>query len=188
MPRLDRVDGTTCPWETVAVHLERSVDALGNAPTLVGQLRSAFAPTSGISPRLVKVPFDSPVGSGTLSLVQDASVVTDLGSGSPAACLLTELDFALEGSGRDVYLCCINRGILDDALIEASAGGHEPVRKLLEHGCLFIYTEFVALLPIGRGQFPFHLGCIGSDLDQGQSERQHRSPQHQCQRQRSAGT
>ncbi len=67
-----------------------------------------------------------------LFIVQDASVRDDLIDRSPADLLIDDLRKLVEGNSHQVYLACINRGILDDALIAATDGKQENVRMLLE--------------------------------------------------------
>ena len=66
----------------------------------------------------------------SIEVVQDATVET---GGIPAGHLLvSELaSVRKEGSGK-VYLCCVNRGVLDDALIHAIETGNWEAKDLLE--------------------------------------------------------
>ena len=60
-----------------------------------------------------------------IRIVQDASV-EDAPEQSRAELLANELESALEDSTvHSVYLACVNRGVLDDAMIHASSGGLE---------------------------------------------------------------
>jgi hypothetical protein len=98
---------------------------------LVATLGRLFSPASGLVPRLVAVELGRQGGSGAiLSVVQDASVVTAGDGKSSARCLIDELGQAIASDG--VYLCCVNRGVLDDALIEAIDTGDDAARRLLE--------------------------------------------------------
>ncbi|MBY5867835.1 hypothetical protein [Rhizobium leguminosarum] len=106
--------------------------ALGLDSGLVDLLRQAFSPSDGLVPRVVKIDLDtlpSAAAWGFLSIVQDASVVTD-GTRAASQMLLDELSSATRAGGA--YLCCVNRGVLDDALIEAIDTGDENARRLLE--------------------------------------------------------
>lgn len=120
---------------------------------LVKKLTSTFSPKDGLAvPRLVNVdvrslcsltsPFD-------LSIVQDASVVFGCEGTSPAGLLIQELCNSLEGPTSHVYLCCVNRGILDDALILALENQLERPRELLES-----ITRAVSLAPASPSCWP----------------------------------
>ncbi|MCD9027832.1 hypothetical protein LDO26_06395 [Luteimonas sp. BDR2-5] len=67
-----------------------------------------------------------------LSIVQDASATAGHeGQGAPAL-LVQELSALLEGPSEQYYLCCVNRGVLDDALIHALDHGLGEACRLLE--------------------------------------------------------
>ena len=53
------------------------------------------------------------------------------GSRSPAILLVEELEAALS-SPTGAYICCVNRGVLDDALIHSIDGGLPKSQDLLE--------------------------------------------------------
>jgi len=68
----------------------------------------------------------------TLGIVQDASAPdANQPSEGPAALLLKELEDVLASADRLVYLACVNRGVLDDALILATDRGRLQVAQLL---------------------------------------------------------
>jgi len=96
-------------------------DSLRCDGRLVDELTRAFHQVGGI-PRVVSA--DAGVLSYAprelvLSIVQDATSTVGR-EGVPAANLLVEELCGRVGSdGPDVYLCCVNRGVLDDALIHA---------------------------------------------------------------------
>ena len=125
-------NGKTEAIESTVRWLDR---ALGSGAGLLDSLRIAFSPPDGIVPRVVHVDLaDLPgfAGHGGLSIVQDASVVTGGETRSAAQMLLGELDAMLSQGSDAVYLCCVNRGVLDDALIEAIDADATSVRDLLE--------------------------------------------------------
>lgn len=129
VPRIVLLVGGPGNGKTEAV--EDTVSALATAlgdEALINSLRAAFNAEDGIAPRLVRLDLR---GGGTLSLVQDASAAVD-GIGSPARALVQELEAAVDGGERDAYLCCVNRGILDDALIECTDRGPASIQSLLE--------------------------------------------------------
>lgn len=67
-----------------------------------------------------------------LFVVQDASVTAGTEGKSAPALLVDELSSLLESPESQTYLCCVNRGILDDALILAIENKHARPRELLE--------------------------------------------------------
>jgi hypothetical protein len=102
---------------------------------LVDELKTQFFRDDGSTPRHV-VGNISSLSNGRypyhLSIVQDASVRDDTLEQSPADLLIGDLRKLVLGDKKHVYLACINRGILDDALIAATDGGEDEVRKVLE--------------------------------------------------------
>jgi hypothetical protein len=109
-------------------------DAFKAGGAMRAALRREFLPSDGSPPsRLVRVgvPDAREGGLRTIAIVQDASSVTGSGSLNAAQMFLAELALAVAQSG-EAYLFCVNRGILDDALIEAIDSGMEAVRPLLE--------------------------------------------------------
>lgn len=115
---------------------------------LVEELGRLFSPASGLVPRLVRVQLAGIEGPpGRLSIVQDASVVTAGDGKSAAQSLIAELSEA--SSAQEAYLCCVNRGVLDDALIEAIDSGNNDARRLLES-----VTRAVSLSPSAPGCWP----------------------------------
>ena len=121
--------------------------ALGCAGELTEELSQAFRPAEGNKvPRLVSVDAGRvarPKREGLqLSIVQDASVVAGATGRSAADLLLEELDSACRDGATGLYLWCVNRGGLDDALSGASETGRSASRALLED-----VTRAVSLLP-----------------------------------------
>lgn len=120
--------------------------ALDSAGALVRELSGKFRPAEGKVPRLISVDAgrlarQSRAGLG-LSIVQDASVVAGASGKSAAELLLQELDSACTDGATGLYLCCVNRGVLDDALILAAETGQLDSRALLE-----TVTRAISLLP-----------------------------------------
>lgn len=110
--------------------------ALGADGKLVAELRKSFFPPEGTAvPRLVRVNAKAN-GSGIsqlgLSIVQDASAVVGAPGKQASQLLLDELDAVQAAGPSEAYLCCVNRGVLDDALIEAIDNERESSRCLLE--------------------------------------------------------
>ena len=102
---------------------------------LVGALKSQFLREDGSTPRIAVGDITS-LSNGRhpyhLSIVQDASVRDDTLEKAPADLLIGDLRDLVLGDPNQVYLACINRGILDDALIAATDGGQDEVRMVLE--------------------------------------------------------
>lgn len=143
-------NGKTDAIETTMGWLD---EALGCAGTLIEELSRSFRPAEGKVPRRVFVDAGRharPARAGLgLSIVQDASVVADATGKSAADLLLDELDtFCVQGS-TELYLCCVNRGVLDDALIAAAKSGRSTGRALLEK-----MTRAVSLLPDAPSCWP----------------------------------
>jgi len=109
--------------------------ALGLAGGLRTRIQAIFSPIDGKTvPRTASVNV-SELGASRhlqLQLVQDASVGDSERTGSAASLLVSDLESALKESGRFVFLGCVNRGVLDDALIHAIDTRREKVRTLLE--------------------------------------------------------
>lgn len=101
---------------------------------LVEDLADSFHRVGGI-PRVVTV--DAGILSRTpralrLSIVQDATATVGREGVSAANLLIEELSVILGSDDSDVYLCCVNRGVLDDALIHALDNELDVPRKVLE--------------------------------------------------------
>mgnify|MGYP000161318324 CR=1 FL=1 len=142
--------------------------ALGCGGRLVGELAKAFQPGQGKVPRRVSIGVGAlarPERPGLrLSVVQDASVVAGTSGRSAAALLLEELDAASAGGDSELYLCCVNRGVLDDALIVAAESRLATSRALLEK-----VTQAVSLQPDAPscwplGDFP-HIAVWPMDME-----------------------
>lgn len=117
-------------------------EALACGGALASRLASSFA-TSAI-PRAASASVDSPSGSGiVLNVVQDASLPDGRAPGrQPSEVLVDELGHALTAGPGFAYLCCVNRGVLDDAFVHAIEGEMDAPRRLLE-----TITRSVSLAP-----------------------------------------
>lgn len=117
--------------------VEQAVGALGRHVGAEGELLGRFAEqisTGPGTPRVLSAPIDDLVGSGRarrLKVVQDASVPRDNGD-SPERALAAELDSVSSNDG-DLYVCCLNRGILADAVAQFRSvdGPASALSKLL---------------------------------------------------------
>lgn len=101
---------------------------------LVDELDRSFHRTGGI-PRVVTA--DAGILSRKsrelhLKIVQDASATVGREGVSAASLLIEELGSLTGSGGQAVYLCCVNRGVLDDALIHALDNKLDEPRKMLE--------------------------------------------------------
>lgn len=109
---------------------------LATGGRLVEGLSASFRPAPGHAvPRVVRIDAGSLAAAPRvleLSIVQDASATAGH-EGRPAHELLVEELLALVGGpASHHYLCCVNRGVLDDALIHALDHGLGQARALLE--------------------------------------------------------
>lgn len=110
-------------------------EALGCGGRLVAELTAAFNREQEKVPRIVVADAGSvasPPRTLTLTIVQDASVVAGHEGRSAPSLLIDELTRAISGPDHDVYLCCVNRGVLDGALIHAIDHGLDGIRMMLE--------------------------------------------------------
>lgn len=126
-------NGKTEAIESTIGWLDESLQANGK---LVEDLRSSFFPPEGTAvPRVVRASRDLPGARGprlTLSIVQDASAVVGDPTKSASQLLIEELEQVQAAGPLETYLCCVNRGVLDDALIEAIDTEREGAQRLLE--------------------------------------------------------
>ncbi|MFL1546493.1 hypothetical protein [Pseudomonas sp. O39] len=110
--------------------------SLGCEGRLIEELSKAFHPFAGFKvPRIVSVDagslsrFDSGL---SLDIVQDATSTAGHEGSAASALLIEELDRLQDGPPSHAYLCCVNRGVLDDALIHAIDNDLEKPRSILE--------------------------------------------------------
>jgi len=108
--------------------------ALGMSGSFIAGLEMMFSGQDGQPvPRLVRLELFSSSNPNTLRLVQDASVNDASMPGKPPRELFVEdLEQHVVRCERDVYLACVNRGVLDEALIWAIDHGRADAQKLLE--------------------------------------------------------
>ena len=127
--------------------------AFGANGKFAGELRKSFFPSDGLPvPRQVRVSAQRPGTPGSdiaVSIVQDASAVADASGKQAAQLLLDELDAVSSADASEAYLCCVNRGVLDDALIEAIDTDRKSSYLLLE-----AVTRAVSLAPGAPASWP----------------------------------
>lgn len=112
--------------------LDRGLGANG---TLVQALSKQFHPEQEKVPRAVNINAGmqaTPPRNLELQIVQDASVTAGKEGITAPVLLIEELQSALKSNDSSFYLCCVNRGVLDDALIHALDNGIEDAKTLLE--------------------------------------------------------
>lgn len=110
--------------------------SLGCDGQLIERLSKAFHPSAGSAvPRLARINTGSFARHGAnlnLNIVQDASATAGHDGVNAPSLLIDELTRLLDGSPTEAYLCCVNRGVLDDALIHAIDNNLEQSRPILE--------------------------------------------------------
>jgi hypothetical protein len=123
-------NGKTEAIEYALFELER---ACGCAGIVREQLATVFNPTDSVPvPREATLCIAKPgQAQFELRIVPDASVGGQDGT-TAASRLMLDIAERVSTSGNQFYLACVNRGILDDALILAIEQGLEPARRLLE--------------------------------------------------------
>lgn len=110
-------------------------ECLACSGQLVEVLARAFHPVGQLVPRVVQVDAGSLAQIPRqlrLSIVQDASGVVGREESSAASLLIEELNELVAGDASHIYLCCVNRGVLDDALIHALDNNLDDSRIVLE--------------------------------------------------------
>lgn len=97
-------------------------EALGASGALFSSFRDKFADAGRApAPRRVEVELDTFVPDAArlafdrISLVQDATAPDLMQRGTACDLLAGELEIAAKGAANEIYLCCVNRGILAEA-------------------------------------------------------------------------
>ena len=113
--------------------IDKDIACSGN---LIKELSRAFLPPPGQAvPRVIRVNVGN-LGAVPreleLAIVQDASATAGYEGRLAPELLIEELLAVLDGPHTCHYLCCVNRGVLDDALIHALDQGLDRARSLLE--------------------------------------------------------
>ncbi|MDP9586019.1 hypothetical protein F3J14_16785 [Burkholderia sp. Tr-862] len=120
--------------------IEHTINCLDRGLAAEGRLldtlsRSFHPPIGQAVPRVIRVDAGRLACSPRtleLSIVQDASATAGHeGRGAPDL-LIEELLGLMDGPPSEHYLCCVNRGVLDDALIRALDDNHGKACDLLE--------------------------------------------------------
>jgi len=120
--------------EAVEATIRTLDERLRGGGKIVGAFAPMFSPREGVGvPRLARVEvtslvLNSPVRS--ITVVQDASVPDPALPGlTPAALLVRDLSQKPDAGG--IYLACVNRGVLDEALIATIEGRDRNVQGLI---------------------------------------------------------
>lgn len=126
-------NGKTEAIESTIHWLDSSLDCEGR---LIDELSAAFHPSVGFAvPRLVSVNAGRLAKSNTslsLDIVQDASATAGHEGSTASVLLIEELSRLLDAPSSTAYLCCVNRGVLDDALIHTIDNKLDQPRAILE--------------------------------------------------------
>jgi hypothetical protein len=115
---------------------------LGQQGAVAAMLRQSFANSGAL--RIARASFQDRHGHPrAVEVVQDASL-PDAGPPKRTGfqALIEDLNRLAEAGPRVAYLCCVNRGVLDDAFVHAIENGLEAPRQLLE-----TITRSVSLAP-----------------------------------------
>ncbi|MGG6462221.1 hypothetical protein [Solilutibacter silvestris] len=119
--------------------IEYTIRELDSAMQLEGALLDEFANIysgkNGAPGRLVetsKVEYPSSSGVATIAIVQDGSESERGENTTPAELLCKDMRTLLSGHEGRVYLACVNRGVLDDALILSTERGESGVGDLVK--------------------------------------------------------
>jgi hypothetical protein len=116
-------NGKTEAIENTIIQLDEHFNLQGR---LVDEARQKFHPKQGVAMhRKVEVDFPNPSSDRSFvrfQIVQDATSTFGSGNSSPAKLLLEELEFAtsIHDDVDNYYLCCVNRGVLDESFVIAS--------------------------------------------------------------------
>lgn len=126
-------NGKTEAVEFAVQCLDEALDAHGH---LVESVRKLFLPQDGAPPpRLASIDINSLTSNqySSLQLVQDASAGDSRNrpTSSPPQLLVEDLEHLLLHRPRVLHLACVNRGVLDDALILATDSGNKAIQHLL---------------------------------------------------------
>lgn len=119
--------------------IEYTIQELDAAMHLGGAMRDELAALysgeSGFTGRLVqtnKTQFPEHSGISTIAIVQDGSEGEQGDSATPAEHLCNDMRMLLDGREGYLYMACVNRGVLDDALILSTERGEPEVGGLIK--------------------------------------------------------
>lgn len=126
-------NGKTEAIEFTIRELDASMQLAG---ALTDELAARFSGDDGNQPgRLVKTTdsnFPAQSNVSTIAIVQDGSEAGRGDAASPAEHLCNDIRSLLEVDRRQIYMACVNRGVLDDALILSIERGEHQVTELVK--------------------------------------------------------
>lgn len=138
--------------EAIEYTIGRLDEALGLNSELINELADLYSGRMGSPGRLVRsVSTEFPASSGiqSIAVVQDGSESERGSVLTPAEHLYEDLCSQLSGRDNELYVACVNRGVLDDALILAGDRDVKPVGDLLKQ-----IVQAVSLSAAGQSCWP----------------------------------
>lgn len=141
---------------------------------LLDELAARFAGDGGPTGRIVrtiKTQFPAESMISAIAIVQDGSEAEPGESTTPAAHLCNDLGLLMGGQAGLVYIACINRGVLDDALILAAERNDREVSGLLKQvvQSASLGTKGIACWPLdgypGFAAWPMDVESLVEELD-----------------------
>lgn len=121
--------------ESIEYTIRELDTAMGMNGALADELAARFGGTGNAPPgRLVTSRLTFPEASkvGYISIVQDGSEAVRGDPTSPAEHLCNDIRSLIRDGDGKVYMACVNRGVLDDALIRSTEAGDVEVTELLK--------------------------------------------------------
>lgn len=138
--------------EAIQFSIERIDRAMNLGGALVRNVSEQFSADARAIPRLAHASVTSKIGIRHIVIVQDASVDdSDRPRSSPAELLVDDLERYVVPNGDAIYMACVNRGILDDALTFSSRSGSTKTTELIES-----IIRSVGLSPNAKSCWPLH--------------------------------
>jgi hypothetical protein len=143
--------------------------ALGVGGAFVGQVSAQFLSVGNAPPPRIVTTDVSSLTSGRskcqISIVQDASVADPKYPGkTPADLLVQDMGRICAAGSKEIYLACVNRGVLDDALIATAETDNRPLQTVFEAivQSVGLTANSIACWPIP--EYP-HLAAWPMDID-----------------------
>jgi len=121
--------------EAIEYTIGRLDEALGLNGELISELEGLYSGRMGGPDRLVRsisTKFPASSGIQSIAVVQDGSESERGSALTPAEHLYEDICSQLGGHDEELYVACVNRGVLDDALMLAADRGVTPVGDLLK--------------------------------------------------------
>lgn len=138
--------------EAVEFSLHRMDRSMNLGGELVRSVSAQFSVNASAIPRLAHASVNTSNGTRNIAIVQDASVIdSERPLISPAELFVEDLEQYVNVNGSAIYLACVNRGVLDDALTVSSKVGSANTRALIES-----IIRSVGLSPNATSCWPLH--------------------------------